>query len=68
MSKRTINYETQRQIIDDFKKKPYPFSDITFLKPLAYWYEYMTDEQKRNLPPRVLNALDSIHMIMKGRM
>lgn len=42
--------------------------NISFLKPLAYWYEYMTVEQLNNLPPRVANALDSIYMIMKGRL
>lgn len=42
--------------------------DISFLKPLAYWYEYMTVEQRNNLPPRVANALDSIYMIMGGRL
>ena len=68
MSKRAVNIEAQRMIIEREKIKPFPFSDITFLKPLAYWYEYMTDEQMRNLPPRVINALDSIHMIMKGRL
>lgn len=68
MSKRVVNQAVQKQVIDSFKSKPLPFSDITFLKPLAYWYEYMTLEQKQNIPPRVLNALDSIHMIMKGRL
>ena len=68
MSKKTVNVNVQRQIIEQYKSKPLPFSDITFLKPLAYWYEYMTEEQKRDLPPRVLNALDSVHMILKGRL
>ena len=63
-----INKDVRSKIIEDYKNKPYPFSDIRFLVPLAYWYEYMTHEQKKDLPPRVLNALDSLHMILKGRL
>lgn len=68
MRKRIVNIDVQRRIIDDYKNRPIPFSDIAFLKPLAYWYEFMSTEQRNDLPPRVSNALDSIHMILKGRM
>ena len=67
-NKKGVNVEVRRQIINDYKNAPVPFSDISFLKPLAYWYEYMTIEQKQALPLRVINALDSIHMILKGRL
>jgi hypothetical protein len=42
--------------------------DIAYLKPLAVWYSVMTESQKRDLPIRVLNALDSLYMVMKGRL
>lgn len=50
------------------RRRPEIRMDITFLKPLAAWYEWMTLEQKKNLPPRVINALDSLHMILRGRL
>lgn len=63
-----MSNDMQHLDIEDYKKKPVPLSDIRFLVPLAYWYEYMTYEQKQDLPPRVLNALDSLYMILKGRL
>ncbi len=41
--------------------------NISYLKPLAIWYQYMTETQKKDLPIRVLNALDSLHTVMEGR-
>lgn len=68
MSKRAIGQNLINNIINAEKARPVPMSDIRFLRPLAYWYEYMTVEQKQNLPVSVANALDSIHMILKGRL
>lgn len=42
--------------------------DISYLKPLARWYSVMTETQKRDLPISILNALDSLYMVMKGRL
>lgn len=42
--------------------------DVSFLRPLAYWHEYMTEDDRKKLPARVINALDSVHTILKGRL
>lgn len=37
--------------------------DIRFLKPLVLWYKVMDTS---NLPPRVVNALDSLTAYFEG--
>lgn len=50
-------------------KPPIPIRmDIEFLKPLAIWYSMMNTSDIQDLPPRVANALDSLYMILKGRL
>jgi hypothetical protein len=36
-------------------------------RPLSEWYSYMTEEQKRNIPQRVLNALDSLQQMIRRK-
>lgn len=36
-------------------------------RPIAEWYSYMTEEQKSNLPHRVLNAMDSLREMVRRK-
>jgi hypothetical protein len=47
-----------------FRQPAFTFHALEFLRPIAEWYRYMTEDQKKQLPIRVLNALDSLDTLM----
>lgn len=36
-------------------------------RPLAEWYTYMSENEKKNIPQRVMNALDSLSQMVRRK-